>query len=282
MGYSMKKEDIGKPKDRKDRWDKFEIIIRVLIPVVIALVGFQYNRAQQEINTVNITAQAHRDEENRKADRLTAMIKHLASDNPRERTIAINVANVLSLNHKLPAEIKSTIIAASKSSDQAEAKAAQIFAKVQSQPKAQKREGTTDALEKNIGQTSSVGDQIMLIYPVRDGKDIIVPSLLINAIHGFDHKKPVYAANDINGWLVSGKRKANAETLRLTTMKNEGSTWKAYGMAGKRFHPAQLINPDLPDPFRGNNIAWAKIENIYDLSETFVDMSGSGPCLLVR
>ena len=266
----MREEDIGK---MKDRWDKFEIIMKAFIPVVIALVGFQYNRAQQGINTANIAAQSHRDEENRNADRLTTMIKHLASDNPKERIIAINVANILSLHHQLPTEINSTIIAASKSTDQAEAKAATIFAQVQ------KRGSTTDAPKIDTDQISENGD---LIYPVRDKKDVIVPSLLINAIPGFDHNKPVYAASNINGWLVSGKNKANTETLQLTTMKNEGGNWKAYGMAEKRFHPAQLINPDLPNPFIGNNIAWAKIENVYELSEPFVDMSGSGPCLLVR
>lgn len=53
-------------------------------------------------------------------------------------------------------------------------------------------------------------------------------------------------------------------------------------MAGKRFHPSQLINTELADPFTGNNIGWAKIEDVYKLSDTFVDMSGSGPCLLVK
>ena len=272
-------EDIRKTKDI---WDKLEIIAKAFIPVIIAFLGYQYNSAQQEINAANITAQAHIDEKNRKADRLTGMIKNLASDNPKERIIAMNVANSLYLSGQLPAAIGPIIIDASKSLDQAEAEAAKSFAIVQSLTRVQKREGITDLPEKNAGQTLMTGDQSMLIYPVRDGNDVIVPKLLINAIPGFDHTKPVYAASNINGWLVSGKSNTNTEALRLTTMKKEGSTWRAYGMAEKRFHPAQLINSDLPDPFIGNNIAWAKIENVYKLSDSFVDMSGSGPSIRVE
>ncbi len=65
-------------------------------------------------------------------------------------------------------------------------------------------------------------------------------------------------------------------------MKREGNVWRASGMVNTRFHPAQLFNDKRSDPFTGNNIAWAKIENVYRLNEPFVDMSGSGPSLLVR
>lgn len=258
-------------------WHKFGIIMTALIPLVIAVVGIWHSQSQEKINRIIIQEQNNRDEANRMADRLTALIKHLASDNPKERTIAINVAGALLSQQKLPVEITSTIIALSKSADKDEAKAAQSFAQ------ALKRDGKADVVPVIIkGQGTKNNDQGILIWPAKDGEDVIVPHLLINAIPGFDEKKPVYAANDINGWLVLGKNKANTEALRLTTMKRERGAWRAYGMVGKRFHPAQLIDTDLADPFTSNNIAWAKIENIYRLSEPFVDMTGSGPSLLVR
>jgi hypothetical protein len=272
-------QDIKKPKEK---WDKLDIVFKASIPIVIFLITLFYNHSQQEINNSNIRAQNLRDAENRKADRLTTLIKHLASENPRERTIAIDVANILALHEQLPAEVRSTIVAASKSSNRDEARAAKGFVKVQSSVKARDKDNKSQAPDRPDGQRSSVSDENTLIYPVRNGDDVLVPQLLINAIPMFDDQKTVYAANDINGWLVSGRKVANPEALRLTTMKKEGNNWRAYKMAGKRFHPAQLMNTDLPDPFTPTNVGWAKIENVYKLSDPFVDLSGSGPCLLVK
>jgi hypothetical protein len=121
------------------------------------------------------------------------------------------------------------------------------------------------------------------LFPVADGNDVLVPHLLIEAIKGgFDQQKPVYAATDLNGWLRSGKQKATPEALRLTTMVRDGSVWRARDMTEKRFHPAQLFDPALEDPFYLANVAWAQIENVYNLEDPFVDMSSGSPCLKVR
>lgn len=194
----MLEESNRKPKDR---WDKFGIITTALIPVVIFVVGFAYNRSQQEISRTNVKAQTQREEErkksemarddkNRQADRLTTMIKSLASDSPTERALAYRVAEHLWVNKQLPPEIGSTIIDAIKSPNKDEAKAARSFARTRSGSK----------------------DENISIYPVRDGDDVMVPHLLISAIPGFDEKKPVYAANDINGWLVSGKEQGKCRS----------------------------------------------------------------------
>jgi hypothetical protein len=120
--------------------------------------------------------------------------------------------------------------------------------------------------------------------PEAEGNDVLVPHILIEAIEGFNPSLPVYAASDNNGWLVLGKSRANAAALARTEMKREGLAWRAKGMRSVRFHPAQLKNLSLPNPFTGSNILWAKIENVYfNWSERwFVDTSGSGPCLLVK
>ncbi len=268
-------DDMNKPKDG---WDKFGIVTKAFIPIVIVLVGLGYNRSQQEISEKKVQADVQRDQENRQADRLTTMIKNLSSDNPMERTVTINIASILVLHKQLPAEVIPTIVAASKSSDKDEARAAQNFVKAKNLSNA----GETQSRARPSSQKTMPNDKSFLIYPQRDGNDVIVPQLLINAIPMFDDQRQVYAASEINGWLISGRQFTNPEALRLTTMKKEGNNWRAYNMAGKRFHPAQLINPNLPDPFTSKNIGWAKIENVYNLSEPFVDLSGSGPCLLVK
>jgi hypothetical protein len=132
---------------------------------------------------------------------------------------------------------------------------------------------------KSKDEMKKVGE---ILFPCVDGKDVLVPHLLITKIPDFDEKKPVYAAHDLNGWLVSGKGKANAEALRLTQMTHEGNVWKARGMARERFHPAQLKNPTLNQPFFGGNIGWAVIESLYKTDDPFVDMSSGSPCLLVK
>lgn len=122
------------------------------------------------------------------------------------------------------------------------------------------------------------------IDPQAEGADVLVPQILVDAIEGFAIDRPVYAATDDNGWLVLGGSKANAAILARTEMKREGLFWRAKGMRGVRFHPAQLKNVTLANPFTGSNVSWAKIENVYaNWSErSFVDTSGSGPSLLVR
>lgn len=119
------------------------------------------------------------------------------------------------------------------------------------------------------------------LIPKCDGNDIIVPDILIKAIPGFNPMRPVYAACDENGWLCSGGDRVNDYVLSKTKMIKEGNYWRAENMAGERFHPVQIKNTHLPNPYIGNNISWAKIENVYPKwsTEPFVDMSGSGPCL---
>jgi len=122
------------------------------------------------------------------------------------------------------------------------------------------------------------------IEPRAEGNDVLVPHVLVEAIDNFNPNKPVYAATDANGWLVLGKSKANSAILDHTQMKREGNVWRATGMKNMRFHPAQLRDASLSNPFVSTNVSWAKIENVYsNWSERwFVDTSGSGPCLLVK
>lgn len=112
------------------------------------------------------------------------------------------------------------------------------------------------------------------LYPSVDGKDVLVPDLLIQAIPGFDPDKSVYAATDINGWFVRGSKFTSKKVVEATQMQKEGDVWRAKGLRGRRFHPVQLDEDGKPQ--------WAKIEEVYPIESEFVDNSGTGPCLLVK
>jgi hypothetical protein len=109
-------------------------------------------------------------------------------------------------------------------------------------------------------------------YPKLDGSDVLVPEEVIGNIPGFDRDQPVYAACNSNGWFVV-KGKVTSSSKERSRMVKEGAYWRAYNMNCRRFHPVQLSEDGQP--------RWARLENIYDLSEPFIDTSGSGPCLKV-
>ena len=123
-----------------------------------------------------------------------------------------------------------------------------------------------------------------LLYPRADGNDdVVVPDQLIQAIPGYDSKKPVYAATDVNGWFVRGSKFTSAKILDATKMAREGEGtnvfWRVKGLKAlskdRRFHPVQLDESGKPK--------WALIEEVYPLESEFVDTSNKeGPCLLVK
>jgi len=116
-----------------------------------------------------------------------------------------------------------------------------------------------------------------IVYPTVQGNDVLIPDILIKAIPGFDPSKPVYAATDINGWLSrdgeKGGKWGDKERLEMTRINMEDGVWVAKGLKGQRFHPAQKTD---------KGVAWAKIEEVYDLNAPYVDMSKGTPCLKVK
>lgn len=125
------------------------------------------------------------------------------------------------------------------------------------------------------------------LYPRLDGDDVLVPQFLIenierndnNISYVFDPKKPVYSAYDFNGWLILGK--SAKSKLKHSEITKEGQFWRARNLKNKRFHPVQVINTTLENPYTEPNIAWAKIEHYgagYS-SLPFVDISEGSPCL---
>lgn len=79
-------------------WYKLEVLGKVvgtlLIPLVILIIGNEFKEQQY-----------HADREQRNADRITRLLKSLASDNERERQLAISLSRHLAETGKFPPEL---------------------------------------------------------------------------------------------------------------------------------------------------------------------------------
>jgi len=150
-------------------------------------------------------------------------------------------------------------------------------------------ESSTTNKNERIDKNSKkyMGENNNPIYPKLHGDDVLIPHFLIENIkrnenninYVFDPNKPVYSAYDFNGWLISGN--SARIKLKYSIITKEGDYWRAKYMKNKRFHPVQIIDTTLDNPFFEANIAWAKIENYGSNWNNFlfVDMSERSPCL---
>ncbi len=97
----------------KDRWDKFQVIVAafggVLIPLAIFLAGVFISDAERDNATASL-----------QAERLTDLIEHLSSNNPKQQLIAAEVAGYLAKAGQLPSELVPTLTRIAKQSDSSE------------------------------------------------------------------------------------------------------------------------------------------------------------------
>lgn len=88
--------------EKKDLWDKLEIIggmvAGIMIPIAIYLAGQAVSEADKHHARMALQAQ-----------QLTNMIEHLSSDNEKQQKIATEVANHLAEINQLPKELISTL-----------------------------------------------------------------------------------------------------------------------------------------------------------------------------
>jgi len=127
--------------------------------------------------------------------------------------------------------------------------------------------------------------------PKREGNDVLVPLIILQAIPDFNKTKTVYAATYKNNWLNISNPEAQSDFLESSILKREGNVWRAIGLAGTRFHPVQLKNPNLKtNKFKPGNLSWLRIEDlprVYGVtwerfSREFIDSNPPGPCFLIR
>lgn len=126
--------------------------------------------------------------------------------------------------------------------------------------------------------------------PQRDGNDVLVPLIILQAIPDFDETKTVYAATSKNNWLNISNPENKSDILETSILKREGNVWRAIGLAGTRFHPLQLRNSNLTNnKFKPSNFSWLRIEDLprvygdtwNKFSKDFLDLHPP-ECFLVR
>lgn len=162
-------------------------------------------------------------------------------------------------------------------------------------PKIQKEPFVVQKKEEASSQASVVnnidnfenGTHFEAPVPRRVGNDVLIPLIILQRIPHFDESKPVYAATYKNDWL----RSYNSEDVKIAIMRREGNEWRAIGLAGTRFHPAQFINPVLPNNENSrNNISFVPIEDLKGIygnkwakfTKEFIDPNPPGPLFLIR
>ncbi len=92
-----------------DKWEKFDIstkaIAGILLPVMLLLVGNWYTSQQQRANDARLEHEKEAELAQRNADRVSSFLNHLASNNPKERKLSLEVLAYLANNNQMPDEL---------------------------------------------------------------------------------------------------------------------------------------------------------------------------------
>jgi hypothetical protein len=161
--------------EERDGWGKAEVLFSalgaVVMPIVLLVVGSWLTKQQES------TAEA-----TRQAERLTSLMQPLASENPRERQLAIEVAGYLADRGQLPLELVPVLVNIVKSdTDSSTAQAAsQALARVEQRTPQLRNEIQADFKELaarlyfHIGNESQREAAQRLASQLRAGPDALV------------------------------------------------------------------------------------------------------------
>ena len=99
----------------RDGWDKFDVITKVigalLLPIIILIASNWYTNQQKKSDDARLAQQKESDDAQRNADRVTLLLTHLASNNPRERLLTMHFIEYLAQQTKqFPAELLPIIL----------------------------------------------------------------------------------------------------------------------------------------------------------------------------
>jgi hypothetical protein len=86
----------------RDGWSKVEVVSKIIsalfLPIVLLLLGYWFSTQQKELDNL-------RNQAENSASRLTTMLRHLSSENPKERELATKVTEFLGKKNQLPSEL---------------------------------------------------------------------------------------------------------------------------------------------------------------------------------
>ena len=92
--------------EARDRWTKVDMVVKavaaLLLPLVILLASQWYTAQQKEADNARLAQQKAADEAQHNTDRVTLLLTHLASENARQRLLALKFIEYLAQLHQFP------------------------------------------------------------------------------------------------------------------------------------------------------------------------------------
>ena len=176
-------------------WPRFDILAKafaaIVLPITIGILGYYHNREEKESNTRDLKLRDSVATLERQADRLTNLLEHLSSDNARRRTMAIRVAEELSLRNQLPPEIVPVLtdLANASGGDTAERAAARAAVALVSAGDDRRRELLRRLFAPDSKVRIPASDALVSSW--RDDPEV-VPALIRNATGNSTNENGVY------------------------------------------------------------------------------------------
>jgi hypothetical protein len=115
-------------ENSRDRWSKFDISAKALAAILLPVVIFYFTYQQQRSNELRLQQEKTSEERKleqqrmadlaqRNADRVTVHLNHLASNNPNERRLSLQVLSFFARNNQFPDELLAAVILATDDKD---------------------------------------------------------------------------------------------------------------------------------------------------------------------
>lgn len=104
----------------RDGWSKAEALAGILLPLLVALGGGAYTLIQDRHNEAALLQQKQREQLVTRSQQIAGLLQHLASDKPRERLLAVTVAQQLASDALIPSELMAAIAEIAQNDESAE------------------------------------------------------------------------------------------------------------------------------------------------------------------
>jgi len=175
----------GKPmaNEARDPWTKFDMIVKamaaLLLPIVILIASQWYTKQQKDAENARLAQQKAADEIQHKIDRVTTLLTQLASENTRQRLLALKFIEYLAQSHEFPEELLPALIGVVDDKDEevADAAAHTLAQVITLNPNlaksvevsAQTNPGTKKIIDKALQRSPSLAPLIHATSGARDG-----------------------------------------------------------------------------------------------------------------
>jgi hypothetical protein len=107
----------------RDRWDKMDVLAKitgaVLIPIILLVIGNWHTTEIRRIEHARAEQLEEIEDARRALDRAAIILRHLASENARERELAMHFVEYLNSHNQFPNELYPILISALADEDEA-------------------------------------------------------------------------------------------------------------------------------------------------------------------